>query len=160
MDAPPARRAAPAGLSRPAVIIADLARWLDATGWIWGLLLGLALFVLSSVVSVLAVTLVLVLLPPSHFRGPAPAAPRRAGVAHWAGLVLKNALGLVLIALGLVLSLPAVPGQGILTILIGLMLLDFPGRRRLERALLRRPGVLPAINRLRGRFGRPPIEIE
>jgi hypothetical protein len=142
------------------VILAGLASWLDAASWTWGLLLGLALFVLSSAVSLLAVTLVLVLLPPSHFRGPAPAARGRAGVARWAGLALKNALGLVLIALGLVLSLPAVPGQGVLTILIGLMLLDFPGRRRLERALLRRPGVLPSINRLRRRFGRPPIEID
>ncbi len=140
--------------------IAELARWLDAAGWARGVLLGLALFVLSSVVSLLAVTLVLVLLPPSHFRRPAPAARGRTGLVRWSGLVLKNALGLVLIALGVVLSLPAVPGQGILTILIGLMLLDFPGRRRLERALLRRPGVLPAINRLRARFGRPPVEID
>jgi len=62
-----------------------------------------------------------------------------------------------LILLGLFLSLPGVPGQGILTILIGVMLLNFPGKRRLERWLVSRPRVLPVINGLRARFGKPPL---
>jgi hypothetical protein len=41
--------------------------------------------------------------------------------------------------------------------LVGVLLVDFPRRRRLEQALLRRPGVLPSLNRLRARFGRPPL---
>ena len=69
----------------------------------------------------------------------------------------QNALGLVLIAVGLVMSVPGVPGQGLLTVLIGLMLVDFPGRRRLERALARRRGLLAAMNRIRARFGHPPL---
>jgi hypothetical protein len=56
-----------------------------------------------------------------------------------------------------VLSIPGIPGQGVLTMLVGVLLLDFPQRQRLERALLGRPGVLPALNRLRARFGRPPL---
>jgi hypothetical protein len=44
-----------------------------------------------------------------------------------------------------------------LTILIGVMLLNFPGKRRLERWLVSRPRVLPVINRLRARFGKPPL---
>ncbi|MGE3807362.1 MAG: hypothetical protein AB7K24_22080 [Gemmataceae bacterium] len=72
----------------------------------------------------------------------------------------KNVLGILLIALGVVLSLPGVPGQGILTILIGLMLLDFPGKRRLERAIVRRQGVRNTINRIRARFDRPPLVID
>jgi hypothetical protein len=50
-----------------------------------------------------------------------------------------------------------VPGQGVLTMLAGVFLVDFPQRRRLERALIRRPSVLPQLNRLRARFGRPPL---
>jgi hypothetical protein len=49
------------------------------------------------------------------------------------------------------------PGQGILTILIGVMLLDFPGRRWLELKLLARPSVINAINRIRARFKRPAL---
>jgi hypothetical protein len=40
------------------------------------------------------------------------------------------------------------------------MLLDLPGKRRVEQALVRRPGVLRFINRLRARYRRPPLEIE
>ncbi len=50
-----------------------------------------------------------------------------------------------------------VPGQGLLMVLIGLMLVDFPGRRRVEKALARRPGILATVNRLRARFSRPPL---
>jgi hypothetical protein len=58
---------------------------------------------------------------------------------------------------GIVLTLPGVPGQGMLTILLGLMLLDVPGKRRLERRIVGRRRILKAINRLRKRFGRPPL---
>jgi len=71
----------------------------------------------------------------------------------------KNLLGLVLVALGVVLSVPGVPGQGLLTILIGIILLDFPGKRALVQRLVGRPAVLGAINRLRARFRRPPMEL-
>ncbi len=53
-----------------------------------------------------------------------------------------------------------VPGQGILTILIGIMLLDLPGTRNLELKLVRRPHVLGAINRIRARFHKPPLELD
>jgi hypothetical protein len=49
------------------------------------------------------------------------------------------------------------PGQGVLTILAGLLLMDVPGKRRIERRLLARPGVLSRVNWLRARFGRPPL---
>lgn len=71
--------------------------------------------------------------------------------------MVRNAMGIVLIAVGAALSIPGVPGQGVLTILVGLFLVDFPRRQQLERALGRRRGVLPALNRLRARFGRPAL---
>jgi hypothetical protein len=71
--------------------------------------------------------------------------------------ISKNILGALLVVLGIILALPGVPGQGLLTVLIGLVLLDLPGKRRLERRIVGRPGVLRAINRLRKRFGRAPL---
>jgi hypothetical protein len=41
--------------------------------------------------------------------------------------------------------------------LVGLGLVDFPGKRALERRLLRLPRVLASVNKLRARFGKPPI---
>jgi hypothetical protein len=66
----------------------------------------------------------------------------------------------VLVVLGLIMAVPGVPGQGLLTVLIGLTLLSFPGKRRLERRFVRMPALLRGINRLRGRFRRPPLEID
>lgn len=71
----------------------------------------------------------------------------------------RNTLGTLLIILGLVLSLPGVPGQGLLTVLLGLVLLDGRGKRKLELRLLQRPGIRRSINRLRQRFGREPLQL-
>lgn len=76
------------------------------------------------------------------------------------GLVAKNVAGVVLVVLGLIMSLPGVPGQGVLTMLIGSTLLDLPGKRGLERRLISRPWVLRPINRLRARFHRPALELD
>jgi hypothetical protein len=72
-------------------------------------------------------------------------------------LAFKNLLGVVLVLAGAAMLVG--PGQGVLTIFIGVMLLDFPGRRRLELALLSRPAVIAGINRVRARFGRPPMQL-
>ena len=42
------------------------------------------------------------------------------------------------------------PGQGVLSILLGLALVDVPGKRTLERKIFQRPPVLKLVNRLRG----------
>lgn len=80
--------------------------------------------------------------------------PARRQVFRW---LLKNGLGACLFLLGVVLALPLVPGPGALFMLLGLGIADFPGKRRLELRLLRLPHVLSSINRLRARFGRPPL---
>jgi hypothetical protein len=101
----------------------------------------------------LAIVLRIVLaLPVDYFEVDQPPLTSRR-----AARIARNAAGVLLIALGAVLSIPGVPGQGVLTILVGLFLVDFPRRQELERALARRPGVLPALNRLRVRFGRAPL---
>ena len=74
-------------------------------------------------------------------------------------MICKNLLGFLLVALGIVLSLPGVPGQGLLTILIGAMLVNFPGKRACERWLLQRRGVLTTINKLRVKAGRAPLQL-
>ena len=137
-----------------------LDRLLQGTTLTERVLWGVGLFTASSLVSLAAVTAVLVSLPPNYFRDDAPVAPwPRAPVLRGLWKVAKNVLGLALVGLGLLMSLPGIPGQGILTVLIGIILLDFPGKRRLERRLVARPVVLNAINRLRARFNRPPMEL-
>ena len=124
-------------------------------------LIGASIFVGSFLLNLAIVSIILVKLPANHFSksrktkfwlGPRPA-------IHAAKVIGKNIAGVFLVALGVVLSLPGVPGQGLLTILLGVMLLDFPGRDRLEQKLLSKPSIVNTINRLRGRFGKPPLEL-
>lgn len=73
---------------------------------------------------------------------------------------LKNLFGGLLVIVGIVLSLPGIPGQGVLTILTGLIISDFPGKRRLESRLVRVPVVLSVANQIRSRFRRPPLVLD
>lgn len=67
----------------------------------------------------------------------------------------KNLVGAVFVVVGL--ALLVLPGQGLLTILAGIILLDLPGKYRLERWVIGRRPVLRSINWLRRRAGRPPL---
>jgi hypothetical protein len=70
-------------------------------------------------------------------------------------LVVKNLCGVALVLAGIAMLL--LPGQGILTILIGLTLLDFPGKFALEQKLARQPAVFGAMNWIRAKAGRPSL---
>ncbi len=72
-------------------------------------------------------------------------------------LILKNLAGYILILLGIVLIV--LPGQGILTIIVGLILIDFPMKYRLERWLVGRKKVLSAMNWLRKRAHKRPLKL-
>lgn len=73
--------------------------------------------------------------------------------------VLKNTLGIALIVIGFVTAIPLVPAPGFLFLVLGLLLIDFPWKRPLEKKILTRPGVFRRLNRLRARFGREPLVI-
>lgn len=74
--------------------------------------------------------------------------------------VIKNVIGLFLIVVGALMSVPGVPGQGLLTILAGLIISDFPGKKRLARRIIRIRTVYLAANKIRLFFKRPPLELE
>jgi len=124
-------------------------------------LIGAAIFLASFLANLGIVSLILVKLPADHFS-------KSRKTKFWSGrrpalqaakVIGKNIAGILLVALGVVLSLPGVPGQGLLTVLLGIMLLDFPGRDRLEQKLLSKPSIVSTINKLRGRFGKKPLEL-
>jgi hypothetical protein len=58
------------------------------------------------------------------------------------------------------MSMPMVPGPGLVFLLLGISLLDFPGKKKLERQLVRRPSVMRFLNDLRGSFGKAPFVVE
>ncbi len=68
-------------------------------------------------------------------------------VLHLFFMCMKNLLGFALITAGVIMLFT--PGQGILSILFGLMIMNYPGKFRLECAIMRKPVVFKAVNRMR-----------
>ena len=69
--------------------------------------------------------------------------------------IIRNILGFILLLGGIVMLV--LPGQGVLTILIGAFLMDVPGIRALKTRLLGRSRVRIGLNWLRFRCGKPPL---
>lgn len=125
-------------------------------------LLSALLFLVTFTASLAIVSFIMVKIPPDYFHEGRPRDlwGNRHPIVRFLGILGKNVLGLLLVVLGVLMSIPGVPGQGILTILLGIMLLDFPGKRKLEHQLVSRPQVLKTINKLRHRFGKPNLVLE
>jgi len=126
------------------------------------ILLGIGLFLFSLAFSFLSIGIVMVKIPANYFSSHyvQDFLPNSSWIVRWGAVVAKNVFGIFLVLLGIVLSLPGIPGQGILTILLGLIVLDIPGKRPLEAKIIRRPKVLAAINNLRKRWNKPPLIVD
>jgi hypothetical protein len=129
----------------------------------WGVaLLALLFFAVPSLGGIALAGFLLLMLPATYFCEGFPRDFWVEGhpIIRWTGRILKNVAGAAAVFLGVMLSLPGIPGPGALLILLGVSLVDFPGKRRLERWLVSRPKILNTINRLRQRYGRPPLILE
>lgn len=121
-----------------------------------------ALTVLSIVFfvgSLIAIPFILVRLPEDFFdiRVPRPWMEDHHPVLRVLGHLVKNVVGAIFLFAGFLMLF--LPGQGILTMLIGISMLDFPGKRKVEAKLIGQPTVLHAINGMREKFGKPPLII-
>ncbi|MEJ2760123.1 MAG: PGPGW domain-containing protein [Gammaproteobacteria bacterium] len=110
--------------------------------------------IITFISSLLIVPWLIVRIPEDYFafeNRPVSPWSHRHTVIRWLGLIGKNLLGLVLVVMGL--AMLVLPGQGLLTIFIGTVLLNFPGKYHLERRLVRMGPVWNSINWLRRRAG-------
>jgi len=127
-----------------------------------GVAIGVAIFLVTFCANLALVSFILVKIPSDYFKesNHSTFLTNQSAVVRVLAVIGKNLLGIVLVVLGILLSLPGVPGQGVLTILLGIMLLDFPGRRRFERWIVGWPKVFNGINKLRQRFEKPPLVLD
>ncbi len=126
----------------------------DALAWAFGL--SLLLFVSSLVL----IPVLIARMRPDYFVAGDPDEHSWLGrhpAARAAARVIKNALGGVLLLAGI--AMMVLPGQGIITVLVALSLLEFPGKRALELRLIRQVPVSRAINWIRAKSGRPALII-
>lgn len=103
--------------------------------------------------------LMVVKLPPEHFvpehdRG--PIIPIKNRLVRICYQVSKNLVGVFFILAGL--AMLVLPGQGLIALILGFSLTNFPGRHRLVRSIIRRKSVLRSANWFRRKFERPPLK--
>ena len=106
------------------------------------------------IVSILFIPVIIAGLPDDYFINPARSTRRRPlnpGVLAW--LIAKNSLACLLILCGLIMLIT--PGQGLLTLLAGIFILEFPGKHKFERLLARQPNILKTLNWIRRRKNAP-----
>jgi len=84
-------------------------------------------------------------------------AKRKSGKRAAAIRIGRNILGWLLILAGI--AMLVLPGPGLVVMLVGITLADFPGKRPLQLWILSRRHILGPINRLRKRFGREPLKV-
>ena len=120
-------------------------------------------FALSSVFmfvgTLVAIPIILMRLPADYFdiRIPRSWMENHHPALRVIGHIVKNVVGAIFIFAGLLMLF--LPGQGVLTMLIGLSLVEFPGKRRIEAKIVGQSTVLSTINAMRAKFDKPPLII-
>lgn len=124
------------------------------------IIIGTILLILQVAISYAAIIFVMVKLPADYFSSTYARNHNNDSrfLIRWGGVILKNLIGFVLIIVGIIMVVT--PGPGGLTILLGLIMMDIPGKRPLEAKLIQKPAVLSAINKLRLRYDKPPLVMD
>ena len=134
-------------------LLSTVQRYVSTETLIWLAALSVVLFIGT----LIAIPFILVRLSADYFdlRVPRPWMQNHHPVLRVVGHIVKNVIGAVFLFAGFLMLF--LPGQGVLTMLIGVSMLDFPGKRKLEAKLISQPAVLSVVNSMRKRRGRPPF---
>jgi hypothetical protein len=127
--------------------------WVSKEMWV-----GLIMFsVIAFVGTLIAIPAILIRLPPDYFKNHhhKPWFANHHPAIRTLGLLIKNLAGIIFLLAGIAMLF--LPGQGLLTMLLGILFIDFPGKHRLEQQLIQHPKVLKAINAFREKSGKPPF---
>ena len=124
------------------------------------LLGSLSIFIL--IISVFMMVLIISFLPEDYFKSEnrnliSSVQNSRYPLLKLLVLITKNFFGVLLLLSGILMLV--LPGQGILTIITGLVFMDYPGKYKFERKLLRQKGVINSINWIRSRLSKPSLKV-
>ena len=124
------------------------------------LLGSLSIFIL--IISVFMMVLIISFLPEDYFKSEnrnliSSIQNSRYPLLKLLVLITKNFFGVLLLLSGILMLV--LPGQGILTIITGLVFMDYPGKYKFERKLLRQKGVINSINWIRSLLNKPSLKV-
>ena len=134
-------------------LLSTVQRYISSETLIWLAALSIVFFIGT----LIAIPFILVRLSADYFdvRVPRPWMQDHHPVLRVAGHIVKNAVGALFLFAGFLMLF--LPGQGVLTMVIGISMLDFPGKRKIEAKLIGQPTVLNVINSMRKKYGKPPL---
>jgi len=136
-------------------IVAIIHQWVSID-----VLIGLTVAsIIGFIASLVAIPWILIRLPSDYFdvRIPRYWMKEHHPILRIIGLIVKNLVGFVFLIAGFLMLF--LPGQGLLTMLIGISLLDFPNKRKLEAKIIGKPALLNIINAVRHKFNKPPLTL-
>jgi len=123
----------------------------DHSGLLAALGMGSLIF---SVAVLLAIPRIIASLPTDYFAH--DKRPKRgtrfSPIVYISLRIAKNIAAVLIITLGFVLLF--LPGQGLLVMLVGTLLLEYPGKYRFERKIFTHPNVAKIINAIRRKQGK------
>jgi len=136
-------------------VLAQIESYVPANVLIWFAVSSVFMFVGT----LIAIPVILMRLPADYFdiRKPRPWMENHHPILRLLGHIVKNVVGAIFLFAGFLMLF--LPGQGLLTMLIGLSLIEFPGKRRVEAKVVGQSTVLSTINSMRAKFGKPPLII-
>lgn len=134
-------------------LLSTVQQYVSTDTLIWLTVLSMVFFLGT----LIAIPFILVRLPADYFdvRVPRPWMKDHHPVLRLVGHIVKNAIGAIFLFAGFLMLF--LPGQGVLTMLIGISMLDFPGKRKVEAKLIGQPTVLSVVNSMRQQFNKPPL---
>ena len=108
--------------------------------------------------SLLSIKWLVSLIPEDYFINKKDSKIKTNNILIWyTVLIFKNLIGYSLILGGIMMLV--LPGQGLFTIIIGLMMSNYPGKYSIEKKFIAIPTILKSINWLRRKSNKPPIRI-
>lgn len=138
-------------------MVSEILKWLENHEKLALVISGASVLVFFAFL--IAVPVILVKLPADYFQRPSVGwtGSERWSVSRIIYLIIKNMVGVVLLLAGILMLF--LPGQGLISMVMGFSLLDLPFKRRIVRRIVCKPRVMRPLNRLRARFNRPAFEI-
>jgi hypothetical protein len=121
--------------------------------WLLFFLILPIIVIVTTFATFTTISMLLISLPSDYFSRKKRVSRIKNPVLRLLLRLVQNVCGAVFLIAGFIMLFT--PGPGILSVLVGIILCDFPGKRRIERKIVARPRVLSMINRIRARYNRP-----
>ena len=126
--------------------------------WLLFFLIIPVIIIVTTLATLATVSMLLIALPADYFTRKKQRSRIKNPILRLFLYLLKNVCGIIFLSFGFIMLFT--PGPGILSLLVGVILCEFPGKKRIERKMIERPLVLSTINRIRARYNRPLIVLD